>query len=493
MTAVGDEPIDALFLSSLTEFSGGEASIWKLEKQSALILMASTDIAAGTQRGKVNAVKLTKGQGISGQAVLQRRTLSFPDGAYSLWHDDRVDAIVGKKTRSMISAPIVLSGRCVYGVLNLVNPRSDLSTPALMDTLTIAAQIYAFSLAERGKYDAPTHEELAREFPNVKHAPSSPIADVIEQCKRYAAVDAPILLLGETGTGKELFAKMIHAASGREGNKVDVNCSLLRPERTEDELFGHAKGAFTDAREDKPGKFEAAEKGTIFLDEIGELAQECQPMFLRVMESRMGRRIGENDERPYDARIVAATRRTESELLTGGLLREDLWARLDRFRIGIPPLRERPMDIPLLAEHFIEKYSVHYKRPSPRLSKRASERLQRYPWPRNVRQLENVIAKLVVDYPGLEIGEDALARLYPITNQEPLPPFQIDMIAVPSEAREGGEERTEEQCIREALAAPENLLKNGRANLSRVASALTMDRHTLARKLKKYGIPKRPY
>jgi DNA-binding NtrC family response regulator len=372
-------------------------------------------------------------------------------------------------------------------VLNLINPKDGVPQAVLKDALSVAATLCAFRLAEEGRYEAPTHEELAKNFPYIRHAPNSPIARTIEQCMLYAPTGAVILLLGETGTGKELFARLIHEAAGLTGEKVDVNCSLLHPDRTEDDLFGHAKGAFTSADSERKGSFEAAAGGTVFLDEIGELAPKCQPMFLRVIESRRGRRMGDTVERHYDARVIAATKRTLSELLDQGLIREDLWERLSRFVVTIPPLRERPMDIPILAEHFIEKYSIEYNMPAPSFSKGARDRLQWYPWERNVRQLENVMARAVVHYPGMKVDETALEKLVAEPGNGSPAPVRLSFSEVPKATRMNV---TEENSIRQALRAPENLLNNGRPNLSKVARALKMDRHTLPHKLHQYGIDK---
>lgn len=238
---------------------------------------------------------------------------------------------------------------------------------------------------------------------------SETLRRVLAQVDMVAPTDATVLLLGESGTGKELVAEAIHSRSQRaDGPLIRVNCSAIPRELFESEFFGHTKGAFTGALRDRVGRFQMADGGTLFLDEVGEIPLELQGKLLRVLQEGTFERVGEDRTRTVDVRIIAATNRDLLREAEAGRFRQDLFFRLSVFPIDMPPLRERPEDIPLLARHFIEKASCKLGLPAPRLTSPALARLQTYSWPGNVREMQNVIERAVIMTEGGQLGMDAL-------------------------------------------------------------------------------------
>ena len=228
----------------------------------------------------------------------------------------------------------------------------------------------------------------------------------MEMVRQVAPLDSPVILLGETGVGKEVIANAIHATSLRnEGPLVTVNCGAIPENLLDSELFGHERGAFTGAITQKRGRFERADGGTIFLDEIGELPPQAQVRLLRVLQHKKIERVGGTKTVAVDVRIITATNRDLEELVKTGAFREDLWFRINVFPIAIPPLRDRKEDIPVLVHHFIEKKSKELKiHPPPSVSNQEVERLKTYHWPGNVRELENLIERELIHNRGRGSG-----------------------------------------------------------------------------------------
>jgi transcriptional regulator with GAF, ATPase, and Fis domain len=236
-----------------------------------------------------------------------------------------------------------------------------------------------------------------------------------------APTDASILIQGESGTGKELIARAIHAHSQRnQKTMVKVNCGAIPRELFESEFFGHVKGAFTGALKDRKGRFELADEGTLFLDEVGEIPIELQSKLLRVLQEGQFERIGDERTHHVDVRIVAATNRDLKQEVEDGRFREDLFYRLSVFPITVPPLRERMEDISLLAIHFIETACTRLNRPKVEMTSDQIKQLQRYDWPGNIRELQNVIERAVI------LSRDGVLRLdlalLDIVSSEHLPP-----------------------------------------------------------------------
>jgi formate hydrogenlyase transcriptional activator len=226
---------------------------------------------------------------------------------------------------------------------------------------------------------------------------SSTMAAVLSRVAKVADSDSTVLITGETGTGKELIARAIHRRSGRSSSAfVTVNCAAIPRELIASELFGHEKGAFTGAFQRRPGRFEVADGGSLFLDEVGELSPEMQIALLRVLQEREFERLGGNQRVRVNVRVIAATNRNLSAAIDEGRFREDLFYRLNVFPIDVPPLRQRTEDIPLLVRYLIDRYARKARKSIPRMNRQALHRLQSYPWPGNVRELQNVIERSVI-------------------------------------------------------------------------------------------------
>jgi two-component system, NtrC family, response regulator PilR len=219
--------------------------------------------------------------------------------------------------------------------------------------------------------------------------------EIFSIVQRIAPTTSTVLISGESGTGKELIARAIHYNSGRRGKFVSINCGALPENLLESELFGHERGAFTGAIREKRGLFSEADRGTIFLDEIGETSTGMQIKLLRVLQDRLVRRVGSNTETQVDVRVIAATNRDLSESIKAGTFREDLFYRINVIPIALPALRQRKEDIPLLAEHFIAKFCSNLKVPQKNISADAMRSLEKYAWPGNVRELENAIERMI--------------------------------------------------------------------------------------------------
>ena len=220
---------------------------------------------------------------------------------------------------------------------------------------------------------------------------------VFDQASRAAKVDTTVLITGESGTGKELIAEAIHANSPRcNGPFVVINMAAVPENLIESELFGHIAGAFTGSTGTRVGKFEAADGGTLFIDEIGDLALECQAKLLRVLENHCVTPVGSNEDRSPDVRVIAATNRNLEKMIQEGLFREELYYRLNVVAINLPPLRERPEDIEHLVDHFLKELATNYGRPHPTPDRKLIEFLQHYDWPGNIRQLRNCVESMFV-------------------------------------------------------------------------------------------------
>jgi two-component system, NtrC family, response regulator PilR len=229
---------------------------------------------------------------------------------------------------------------------------------------------------------------------------SARMQEIFSIVQRIARTGSTVLISGESGTGKELIARAIHYNSGRRGKFVSINCGALPETLLESELFGHERGAFTGAIREKRGLFQEADRGTIFLDEIGETSTAMQIKLLRVLQDRVVRRVGSNVETQVDVRVIAATNADLNEAIRNGTFREDLFYRINVIPIALPPLRQRREDIPLLVDHFIAKYSQNMGVPQKRISADAMRALDRYAWPGNVRELENVVERMIALEPS---------------------------------------------------------------------------------------------
>jgi len=300
---------------------------------------------------------------------------------------------------------------------------------------------------------------------------------VLETVEKVAPYKSTVLITGESGTGKELVAKAIHFGSSRAGGPfVPVNCGAIPENLLESELFGHAKGAFTDASQTKKGLFEEAHQGTIFLDEIGELPLMLQVKLLRVLEEEDIRRVGDNKEIRVDVRIIASTLRDLSEDVKEGRFRSDLFYRLNVLNIHLPPLRERKEDIPILVEAFIEKYNQRLGKNIKEMSAEAMDLLMSAKWEGNVRELENAVERSIAMTEGDTVHADALPPYLSRKQENGYLCIPENEFSIKKVTRE-----IEEMLIRRALA------KTG-ANRTRAAKLLQISHRALLYKIKDYGI-----
>jgi transcriptional regulator with GAF, ATPase, and Fis domain len=323
---------------------------------------------------------------------------------------------------------------------------------------------------------------------------------VLDDVDVVAKTDATVLVHGETGTGKELIAQAIHVTSDRRGPLVRVNCAAVPAALLESELMGHEKGAFTGAFTRRVGRFEAAQDGTIFLDEIGEMPLELQPKILRILQERAFERVGGSQTITCNARIVAATNRDLRAMVAERTFRADLFYRLDVFPITLPPLRERAEDIPMLAAHFAEQFARKMKRGVPRMPTEFLERLRAYPWPGNVRELANVIERATILAGDGVRAARALAHLVaaPVVDRlvSPVAPTASPPPLVPSPVADSSRdpragERLEDVDRSHILAVLEatNWLVGGPRG---AAARLGIKRPTLLFRMKKLGIGRPP-
>jgi two-component system, NtrC family, response regulator HydG len=331
------------------------------------------------------------------------------------------------------------------------------------------------------------HRRLSDEVKRLRQAASGESGDqrivglsgsmrrVYELIQRVGESDASVLIHGETGTGKELIARAIHGKSRRKsGPFVAINCAAVPHSLLESELFGHARGAFTDAKAQRTGLFVQASGGTLFLDEIGELPIDVQPKLLRALQERKVRPVGANQEIPFDARIVAASNRNLEDEVYEKRFREDLYYRVNVVKIDVPPLRERGGDVLHLAQHFLKQFAERNAKPSLELSTTAAEKLMAYNWPGNVRELENCMEHAV-----------ALARFDQITVEdlpEKIRAYRAERFVVA--ANDPTEIVTMDELERRYILRVLSLVGG---NKSRAAQVLGFDRRTLYRKLERYG------
>jgi DNA-binding NtrC family response regulator len=312
------------------------------------------------------------------------------------------------------------------------------------------------------------HQDLEKGYTEFL-AKSRAMKPVLNTVDKVAPTEAIVLILGDNGTGKELIAREIHRRSQRrESQFLKVDLGAIPETLFETELFGHVKGAYTDAKESRPGRFEMASGGTLFLDEIGNLDVSMQAKLLTVLQSNHVTRVGSNTPTPVDVRIICATNRPIYQMVENGSFRQDLLYRINTVEINLPPLRDRMEDIPLLAFHYLGEYKKKYDKPDLKMGEEALDRLSSYHWPGNIRELQHALERAVIMADGDMLGPgDFLLQNRQTGTEVDLESGRIDDI--------------EKAAILRAL-------NKGHKNMDQVAEEVGLSRSTLYRKLKKYGL-----
>jgi two-component system response regulator HydG len=358
------------------------------------------------------------------------------------------------------------------GAYDFVTKPFDLDELAL----TIERALKHRALREEVKRLRKAVGDGAQRFDDILGA-SPAMSKMCELVTRVADTETTVLITGESGTGKELVAKALHAKSGRrEGPFVAINCAAMPETLLESELFGHTKGAFTDARSARPGLFIKASRGTLFLDEIGEMPAGMQAKLLRALQERTVRPVGGDQEQPFDARIIAATNRDLETEVEERRFREDLFYRINVVRIHVPPLRARGSDILLLAQHFLERYAAQSRRPVVGMTSASADKLLSYPWPGNVRELQNCIERAVALAQFDQIGVDDLP--------EKIKDYKTARISV--ESNDPSELLPMDEVERRYIL---KVLEAVGGNKTLAAQVLGFDRRTLYRKLERVREP----
>ncbi|QDT55062.1 Nitrogen fixation protein VnfA [Caulifigura coniformis] len=446
--------------------------IWDREQKQ---LVASP--ALGVSGGKLY---LPDSKGIVGN-VIQTGAIAQVDEAYSdPRFDQSVDKANGYRTRNLLCVPLVNGANQRIGAFELINKnRGDFNADDQRTLIDLGAQAaVAIENARRHDQLVRSNKQLTeRVMGGVEIIGDSPAMNALRgTIDRLANTDLPVLILGESGTGKEVAAQSLHYMGPRSNQPfIAVNCAALTETLLESELFGHEKGAFTDAHQTREGKFELAEGGTLFLDEIGDMSLGGQAKLLRVLEQKVITRVGGSQTIPINVRVLAATNASLADMVRDKKFRQDLYYRLSVVTLDIPPLRDRPEDILPLAEFFLERFCRQANRKKLVIGPEAAKRLQLHGWPGNVRELRNLMERVAFLTAGDQVGSEDLAFI--------LSP-QRDAYEDLSEGIGLAEatDRFQQEYIRRAIKRAQN-------NMSDAARVLGLHRSNLYRKMKQLGLP----
>ena len=419
-----EDLLKAILGSAIRLFSAEGCSLGLVDEPARQIAFTAMEGEA-----KVEEFRIDIGQGIAGLVAKTGTPLVSNDVSQDPRWFGGVDQQTGFQTRSILCVPLKRR-ETIIGVIEALNTTTPQGfTDADVELLLAFGGLAATALTRAKAFTTVRNanvafQEVIQDRYHLIAGPSSTMQDVLRLARATAVTHSTALLLGESGTGKEVVARAIHQWSPRADHPfIAVNCTALSPELLESELFGHERGAFTGAIAQKRGKFELADGGTIFLDEIGDLAPNLQVKLLRVLQEREFQRVGGSREIRADVRILAATNRNLHQAMRTGGFREDLYYRLNVVSITLPALRERKADIPALAHHFLERSCREMKRPQLGIAPAAVDVLRAYAWPGNVRELQNAIERAVVLAPGPDVtlGDlPAEIRSQPSLSSEPI-------------------------------------------------------------------------
>jgi transcriptional regulator with GAF, ATPase, and Fis domain len=417
--------------------------------------------------------------GVVGEALHSRKPVWVADAYADSRFSQKVDRATGYRTRNLLCVPMLGANREPIGVFEVINKHSGAFEDDDLDILQELASPVAAALENTRERELLLRsnrvltEQVTRGSTIIGESPA--ISAMRSTIARLANTDLPVLILGESGTGKEVASQALHYQGPRaERPFIAVNCAALPETLLESELFGHEKGAFTDAHEMRRGKFELAEGGTIFLDEIGDMSPGGQARLLRVLEQKVITRVGGSQVIPINVRVIAATNARLAESVRQKKFREDLYFRLNVVTLDLPPLRERPDDVIPLAEHFLSQFSLQARRPKLHLSAEARRRLQAHHWPGNIRELRNLMERVAFLAPADRVEAEDLAFIL-------------------SPGREQFEELSDDQGLSEATNHFQQqfirrAIRRVRGNMSEAAKILGLHRSNLYRKMRQLGM-----
>ncbi|WP_237729384.1 sigma-54-dependent Fis family transcriptional regulator [Schlesneria paludicola] len=426
-----------------------------------------------------NSLRLPDSTGIVGEVIHTGKTLRVDDAYHDSRFSRKVDMASGYKTRNLLCGPLHGSDKKLLGAFEVINKNSGSFSADDEQTLADLSLQVAVALQNTREREVllRSHRQLTEQVTKgvTIIGDSSAMQAMRSTIRRLAATDLPVLILGESGTGKEVVAQSLHYQGPRASRPfIAVNCAALTETLLESELFGHEKGAFTDAREMHRGKFEVAEGGTIFLDEIGDMSPGGQAKLLRVLEQKVITRVGGSQSIPINARVIAATNAHLADAVRAKKFREDLYFRLNVVTLDLPSLRDRPDDILPLAEHFLNLFAIQARRANLQLSADARSRLQAHTWPGNVRELRNLMERVAFLAPGEKVETEDLAFILSPEQQNAFEP-SLDL---------GLGEATnsfQQEFIRRAI-------KRVKGNMSEAARLLGLHRSNLYRKMRQLGM-----
>ena len=374
------------------------SSVILLDSSGKYLKIASS---TGTKEEQVTGLSFPSDKGIAGWVIQHSQPVIVNDAESDSRFYHEIDQISGYRTKSICCVPMIFQEK-ILGVVEVLNyrraggfPESKLELFGTFANLAAIALNNAISFDDLSSSYRLLHDQMLNECIDLSE--NRDMQKIYELCRQVAPLDSTVLLQGESGTGKEILADMVHRLSSRRNKPLTkVNLATLPENLVESELFGHEKGAFTGAVARKKGRFEQAHRGTIFLDEIGELKPDIQVKLLRFLQEHTFERVGGSETLEVDARFIAATNRNLEEAVLAGEFRKDLFYRLNVVPVAIPALRERKEDIPVLVDFFIRKFNRELNRKVKGISTEALSLLLNYPWPGNIRELENIIERILV-------------------------------------------------------------------------------------------------
>ena len=465
----------------LEQMAEAATRLWEADRASIFLWDRHTHTlvgrpALGIEEGEL---RIADDAGVVGQVVQTGRPRRVDESVDPDQIDHQVDAKLGYRTKTLLCVPLRGHGGELFGAFEIINKRSGSFTEEDQSALVELAGHAAVALenAQDRQRLLSTNRQIAEQAAEGVRliGGSPPIQALRSIVSRVADTDLAVLILGENGTGKEVVAQSIHYLSRRRDQPfIAVNCAAIPDTLAESELFGHEKGAFTDAHEARPGKFQLAAGGTLLLDEIGDLSLGGQAKLLRVLEEKVLVRVGGSTPIHTDARVLTSTNQDLAEMVRQKRFREDLYFRLNVVTLELPPLRERAGDVLLLAEHFLGDFCKRARRNVPKFSPSARKRLIEHPWPGNVRELRNLMERLAYLSTGDQIESEDLAFILSPRSGTPL----VSDFDQPLSEATG---RFQAQYIHRAIELSEG-------NMSRAAASLGLHRSNLYRKMRQLGM-----